>query len=112
MITLEDDDMRKFQLLSAVALAALMAACAQTGETAQGNCDQLPSEAFLQAVDQGQCELDVTTAAGGASNEPKSFDSNSDHSDGGKEPDRDPEPDPDPEDGSTRASTEPATPNP
>lgn len=105
--------MRKMQLLSAIALAALMAACAQTSETAQGNCDQLPSEAFLQAVDQGQCDLDVTTAAGGEPNEPNAHEPENDHSendgsdggDGGGNPD----PDPDPEDGSNHPSTEPDT---
>lgn len=106
--------MRKIQLLSAITLAALMAACAQTNETAQGNCDQLPSEAFLQAVDQGQCDLDVTTAAGGAPNEPSVHERDNDRneegdggSDGGGNPDPDPDPDPDPEDGNTHASTEP-----
>ncbi|WP_374312383.1 hypothetical protein [Dongia sp.] len=108
--------MRKIQLLTAIALAALMAACAQTNETAQGNCDQLPSEAFLQAVDQGKCDLDVTTAAGGEPNQPNKHESDNDHSerdesdgdgDGGGNPD--PDPDPDPEDGGNHPSTQPET---
>lgn len=113
--------MRKFHLLSAIALGALVAGCAQTSESAKNAdfCSQLSQDAFLQAVDQGQCELDVTTAAGGESQPGKSVgDGDGDHGgekdgggDGGKEPDHDPDPDSGTEGGETGGgrSTEPDT---
>lgn len=111
--------MRKFNLLAAAALSTLAAACAQTGQsTANADfCDQLSQEAFMQAVEDGKCDLDVTTAAG--TPEPdKSFGHDSDHGgdsddskepEGGKEPEGDPEPDPDPDSGNEPPSTEPAS---
>lgn len=64
--------MRKITLLSAIAAGALMAGCAQTGNTAQMDpaCERLTNEAFMKAVEMGSCDLDVTTAAGGPSKEP------------------------------------------
>jgi hypothetical protein len=115
---MEDFEMRKFHLVSAIALGALMAGCAQTGETAKNAefCSQLSQDAFLQAVDQGQCELDVTTAAGGPAESEKTFGHDgSDHGgeegdgDDGKEPDPEPDPESGTEGGETRGgqSTEP-----
>ena len=71
--------MRKITLLSAIAAGALMAGCAQTGNTAQMDpeCERLTNEAFLKAVEMGSCDLDVTTAAGGPSK--NSFGNDHDH---------------------------------
>lgn len=94
--------MRKFHLFSAIAFSALMTGCAQTSESARNAdfCSQLSPDAFLQAVDQGQCDLDVTTAAGGESRPDKAFGhDDGDHGgekdagDSGKEPDHDPDTD-------------------
>jgi hypothetical protein len=116
--------MRKFHLLSAIALGALLAGCAQTSESAKNAdfCSQLSQDAFLQAVDQGQCELDVTTAAGGPAEPGKSFghDDGGDHGgekdggDDGKEPGHEPDPDSGTEGGETGGgrSTEPGANNP
>jgi len=115
--------MRKFHLVSAIALGALMAGCAQTSESARNAdfCSQLSQDAFMQAVDQGQCELDVTTAAGGPSAPEKSHGHDDgdhggerDDGDDGKDPPHDPDPESGTEGGETGGgrSTEPGANNP
>lgn len=96
--------MRKLLLLSAIAAGALLAGCAQQGDAAMMDpkCTNLSDEAFMKAVEIGDCDLDVTTAAGG--NPEKSFEPHEgeDHGgdkDPGDDPDPKPDPDPDPEPG-------------
>ncbi|WP_374381885.1 hypothetical protein [Dongia sp.] len=75
--------MRKFNLLAVVAFSTLAAACAQTGQsTANASfCDELSQEAFMQAVNEGKCDLDITTAAG--SSDPSKSHSTGDSDHGG-----------------------------
>ncbi len=105
--------MRKIMLLSAIAAAALLSACAQTSETASNECAALTADQLVAAVDAGKCELDVETAAGGtpeATNSPDK-DDHADHDDDPTEPGDTPDPEPDPEpereDGNPGPSTEP-----
>jgi outer membrane murein-binding lipoprotein Lpp len=89
--------MRKFLLLSAIAAGALLAGCAQTGNTAStaSNCNQLSADDLMTAIEQGSCDVDMATAAGGEPADTSTPDK--DDKDGGG--DKDPGPDPDPEPG-------------
>ncbi|WP_374656244.1 hypothetical protein [Dongia sp.] len=106
--------MRKVQLLSAIALAALAAGCAQGGQSAASSeCAALATDAFMQAVEEGRCDIDVTTAAGGVPEPKKSFEGHDGNDGGGeddgdKEPGKEPDPEPDP-DTDTDTDTGPST---
>ncbi|WP_303983850.1 hypothetical protein [Dongia mobilis] len=91
--------MRKFLLLSAIVASAMLAGCAQTGNTATtaSNCDHLSADDLMLAVEHGACELDVATAAGGEPADSSSPGNDDKDNGGDKKPD--PEPDPDPEPG-------------
>ncbi|MBK8158031.1 MAG: hypothetical protein IPK59_04350 [Rhodospirillaceae bacterium] len=91
--------MRKFLLLSAIAASALLAGCAQTGNTAStaSNCNQLSADDLMTAIEQGSCDVDMATAAGGEPADTSTPDK--DDKDGGGDKEPDPDPDPDPESG-------------